>query len=67
VEVRGRIDALLGRTVVEIKSDLRKEKFEAQLAGYLKDRRAATGDDYVGMVTDGATFSVHESATTGRL
>lgn len=63
--VRGRIDALLGRTVVEIKSDLRKEKFEAQLAGYLKDRRAATGDDYVGMVTDGATFSVHELGEDG--
>lgn len=58
--VRGRIDALLGRTVVEIKSDLRKEKFEAQLCGYLRDRRAATGDSYVGMVTDGANFSVHE-------
>ena len=60
IEVRGRIDALLGRTVIEIKSDLRKEIFEAQLAGYLKDRRAVTGQDFIGMVTDGATFRVFE-------
>ena len=60
VVVRGRIDALLGRTVIEIKSDLRKEAFEKQLAGYLKDRRVKNGRDFVGMVTDGATFRVFE-------
>ncbi len=59
-EIRGRIDALLGRTVIEVKSDLRKEVFETQLAGYLKDRRAVTGSDFVGIITDGATFAVHE-------
>jgi hypothetical protein len=59
-EIRGRIDALLGRTVIELKSDLRKEVFAEQLSGYLKDRRTVTGQDYVGIVTDGATFSVHE-------
>ena len=61
-EIRGRIDALLGRTVIELKSDLRKEGFEAQLAGYLRDRKALTGQDYVGIVTDGAVFIVHELA-----
>lgn len=61
-EIRGRIDALLGRTVIELKSDLRRESFETQLAGYLKDRRNLTGEDFVGIVTDGATFSVHELA-----
>lgn len=64
-DVRGRIDALLGRTVIELKSDLRKEAFDAQLAGYLKERRATTGRDFVGIVTDGATFSVHELAEDG--
>ncbi len=59
-EIRGRIDALLGRTVIEVKSDLRKEVFEMQLANYLKDQRSLTGSDYVGIITDGATFAVHE-------
>ncbi|MEP6786544.1 MAG: hypothetical protein ABI898_12520 [Sphingomonadales bacterium] len=59
-EIRGRIDALLGRTVIEVKSDLRRETFDKQLASYLKDRRNLTGSNFVGIVTDGATFSVHE-------
>lgn len=63
--VRGRIDALLGRTVIEIKSDLRREPFEHQLAGYLRDRLAETGQDFVGIVTDGATFSVYELGDDG--
>ena len=61
-EIRGRIDALLGRTVIELKSDLRRESFETQLASYLKDRRNLTGEDFVGIATDGATFSVYELA-----
>jgi len=60
IEVRGRIDALLGRTVIEIKSDLRREDFASQLAGYLRERKAVTGKDFVGLVTDGATFTVLE-------
>ena len=31
-EVNGRIDALLGRTVIEIKSDLRREQADAELS-----------------------------------
>lgn len=64
-EVRGRMDALLGRTVIEVKSDLRRESFERQVAGYLSDRKAETGHDFVGLASDGATFSVHELAIDG--
>jgi hypothetical protein len=62
VEVRGRIDALLGRTIFEFKSDLRKEQQDAetQLAKYLEDREKATGYHYVGIATDGATFVPYE-------
>jgi methylase of polypeptide subunit release factors len=60
IEVRGRIDALLGRTVIEFKSDLRREDFEKQLAGYLKDKKSQTGRDFVGIVTDGALFGAYE-------
>ncbi|MFD0936199.1 hypothetical protein ACFQ12_13580, partial [Methylobacterium trifolii] len=44
-EVNGRADALLGRTVIEIKADLRRERVaaEAQLARYLPERERATG------------------------
>ena len=57
-EVNGRIDALLGRTVIEIKSDLRRERREAErgLARYLAERQESTGDHFVGLATDGAEF-----------
>ncbi|MGO9683442.1 MAG: N-6 DNA methylase [Beijerinckiaceae bacterium] len=61
-EVKGRIDALLGRTVIEIKSDLRREQAdaEAQLARYLPHRELETGHRYVGVATDGAKFVTYE-------
>ena len=61
-EVNGRADALLGRTVIEIKTDLRRERpaAEAQLTRYLPEREAATGQRYVGLATDGATFAAYE-------
>lgn len=61
-EVRGRVDALLGRTLIEIKADLRRESAaaEAQLARYLPEREAATGQRYVGLATDGARFVAYE-------
>ncbi|PKP67940.1 MAG: hypothetical protein CVT83_07535, partial [Alphaproteobacteria bacterium HGW-Alphaproteobacteria-5] len=61
-EVQGRIDALVGRTVIEIKSDLRREKpdAEAQLARYLPQREAETGHSYVGLATDGLDFMAYE-------
>lgn len=57
-EVRGRIDALLGRTVFEFKSDLRRERRDAEagLARYLAQREERTGDRYVGIAADGADF-----------
>ena len=57
-EVRGRIDALLGRTVFELKSDLRRERKDAEdgLARYLSERERATGEAWVGVATDGADF-----------
>ena len=59
-EVRGRIDALLGRTVFELKSDLRRERREAEdgLTRYLSERQSQTGESYVGIATDGAEFLV---------
>jgi N-6 DNA Methylase len=59
-EVRGRIDALLGRTVFEVKSDLRRERrdADAQLLRYLPQRERETGQRFVGISTDGAEFFV---------
>ena len=55
-EVHGRIDALLGRTVFEFKSDLRRERQDAEtgLARYLTERENETGERYIGIATDGA-------------
>ena len=57
-EVRGRIDALLGRTVLEFKSNLRRERKDAEegLTRYLTEREGQTGERYVGIATDGADF-----------
>lgn len=61
-EVHGRIDALLGRTLFEFKSDLRREQRDAEskLPGYLAQREAETGMHFVGIATDGATFIPYE-------
>ncbi len=61
-EVHGRIDALLGRTLFEFKSDLRREQrdAEAKLPDYLSQREAETGSHFVGIATDGATFIPYE-------
>lgn len=62
-EVRaGRIDALLGRTLFEIKTDLRREgrAAEAQLARYLAEREGSQGARYVGIATDGAALVAYE-------
>ncbi|MDO8531273.1 MAG: N-6 DNA methylase [Dehalococcoidia bacterium] len=61
-EVRGRIDALLGRTVFEFKSDLRKElkDVEKKMPDYLGQREKETGEHFVGIATDGATFIPYE-------
>lgn len=61
-EVRGRIDALLGSTVFEVKTDLRRERHDAetQLARYLPQKEAETGRRYIGVATDGAAFQAYE-------
>lgn len=61
-EVRGRIDALLGSTLFEFKSDLRKEQRDAEnkLPGYLEQRQSVTGRHFVAIVTDGAIFTTYE-------
>ena len=61
-EVRGRVDALVGRTVFEFKSNLRRERADAeeQLTRYLAEREAATRERYTGVATDGAAFIVYD-------
>jgi SAM-dependent methyltransferase len=60
-EVRGRIDALLGRTVFEIKRDLGRERSdaEAQLLRYLPQRELETKQRFTGIATDGSEFRVY--------
>ena len=62
VEARGRIDALLGRTVLEFKSNLARERGDAleELARYLPEREAATREQFVGVVTDGLDWEAYE-------
>ena len=66
-EVRGRIDALLGRTVIEFKSDLRREDADArkQLTRYIAQRQDESGQRYVGIATDGADFVSYELRDDG--
>jgi len=61
-EVHGRIDALLGRTLFEFKSDLGREQHDAEnkLPDYLAQREKETGSHFVGIATDGATFIPYE-------
>ncbi len=61
-EVHGRADALLGRTVIEFKSDLRRERdaAEEELTRYLSQREAETRDRFVGIATDGSAFQTFE-------
>ncbi|MFC1893500.1 hypothetical protein ACFLYR_05670 [Chloroflexota bacterium] len=50
-EVHGRIDALLGRTLFEFKSDLRRENrdVEHKMPDYLSQREADTGEHFIGI------------------
>src|SRR5690349_13367867 len=49
-EVRGRLDALIGRTVLEAKSDLDREwpDVERRMPDYLADREREEGEHFVG-------------------
>ena len=60
VDNSGRIDVTWGATVIELKSDLRREERDvvARMPDYLADacRRSAPGRTTVGLATDGATL-----------
>lgn len=60
VDNSGRIDVAWGATVIELKSDLRREERDvvARMPDYLADasRRGAPGRTTVGLATDGATL-----------
>lgn len=61
-EVRGRMDALTGNVVFEYKSDLRAERAaaEEELTRYLRERRAESERDFIGIATDGTAFVTYE-------
>jgi len=67
-EVRGRLDALIGRTVFEAKSDLDREwpDVERRMPEYLADREREEGERFVGIASDGAKWAVFE-LNAGRL
>lgn len=60
VDNSGRIDVAWGATIIELKSDLRREERDvvARMPDYLADasRRSAPGRTTVGLATDGATL-----------
>lgn len=61
-EVRGRLDALIGRTVFEAKSNLDKEigDVERKMPDYLADREREEGEPFVGIASDGRKWTVFE-------
>jgi SAM-dependent methyltransferase len=61
-EVRGRLDALIGRTVLEAKSDLDREwgDVERRMPDYLADREREEGEHFVGIASDGLKWAVFE-------
>jgi hypothetical protein len=63
-EVRGRLDALIGRTVFEAKSDLDREwgDVERRMPDYLADREREEGERFVGIASDGNKWAVFELA-----
>src|SRR5207249_6899968 len=64
-EVKGRIDALIGRTVFEAKSNLDKEwaDVERRMPDYLADREREERQHFVGIASDGRKWAVFELAS----
>lgn len=60
--VGGRADTLLGQTVFEYKSDLRRETadVEAKLPDYLRQVEERYGGRFVGIATDGILYRLYE-------
>lgn len=61
-EVRGRLDALIGRTVFEAKRNLDREwaDVERRMPDYLADREREEGERFVGIASDGLKWVVFE-------
>lgn len=61
-EVRGRLDALIGRTVFEAKSDLDREwpDVERRMPDYLADREREEKQRFTGIASDGLKWAVFE-------
>jgi hypothetical protein len=61
-EVRGRLDALIGRTVFEAKSNLDREwtDVERRMPDYLADREREEKEHFVGIASDGHKWAVFE-------
>jgi hypothetical protein len=61
-EVRGRLDALIGRTVFEAKSNLDGEwhDIERRMPDYLADREREEKEHFVGIGSDGHKWAVFE-------
>lgn len=61
-EVRGRLDALIGRTILEAKSDLAREwqDVERRLPDYLADREREEGEKFIGIASDGRQWAAFE-------
>ena len=59
--VRGRLDALIGYTVLEFKSNIDREMAEAerQIGDYISEKERKTGHRHVGVVTDGRDFHAY--------
>lgn len=61
-EVRGRLDALIGRTVFEAKRNLDQEWDDVvrRMPDYLADREQEAGERFVGIASDGLKWVVFE-------
>lgn len=61
-EVRGRLDALIGRTVFEAKRNLDQEWDDVvrRMPDYLADREREEGQRFVGIASDGSKWVVFE-------
>ena len=61
-EVRGRLDALIGRTIFEAKKNLDKEWDDVvrRMPDYLADREREEGEQFVGIASDGSKWVVFE-------
>jgi hypothetical protein len=60
IEVKGRTDALIGRTIFEAKRDLMREwdDVERKMPDYLANREAEVGEPFVGIASDGRLWRV---------